>query len=91
MNFNALWVFNRINILFHFNYLQLITDVPCTFSSLESYILVQVQQGGVVRAKFQFRTHDEDGLILYHSMNDPSEVRVGKTHSINHSMGNKLV
>ena len=35
-----------------------------------------MQPGGVVRAEFEFRTHDEDGLLLYHQMNDPSEVRV---------------
>ena len=57
--------------------LQIVTDVPCTFSSLESYLLVGADQAsGVVRAKFQFRTHDEDGLILYHAMNEPSEVKV---------------
>lgn len=55
----------------------IVTDVPCTFSSLESYLLVSADQAsGVVRAKFQFRTHDEDGLILYHAMNEPSEVKV---------------
>lgn len=64
----------RKNLFFH---LQIVTDVPCTYSSLESYILVTSDQAsGVVRAKFQFRTHDEDGLMMYHSMNDPSEVRV---------------
>jgi len=56
---------------------QLATDVPCTFSSLESYLLLDgMDPDGTVKAKFQFRTHDEDGLLLYHQMNDPSEVRV---------------
>ena len=60
-------------------FLQLTTDVPCTFVSLESYILKSgVQAGGTVRAKFQFRTHDEDGLLMYHQMNDQSEVRVSR-------------
>ena len=35
-----------------------------------------MQPGGVVRAKLEFRTHDEDGLLLYHQMIDPSEVKV---------------
>ncbi|KAL4229221.1 biological adhesion [Mactra antiquata] len=54
------------------------TEVPCTYTSLESYITIPgvTSSGGVVRASFQFRTHDEDGLLLYHQMNDPSEVRV---------------
>lgn len=53
-------------------------EIPCTFTSQESYILKSGvgTLGGVVRAGFQFRTHDEDGLLLYHQMNDPSEVRV---------------
>ena len=62
-------------------FLQLTTDVPCTFVSLESYILkTGVQAGGTVRAKFQFRTHDEDGLLMYHQMNDQSEVRVSRKY-----------
>lgn len=54
------------------------TEMPCTYTTQESYILVPgvASSGGIVRASFQFRTHDEDGLLLYHQMNDPSEVRV---------------
>lgn len=53
------------------------TEVPCTFSSYESYIYITgMQAGGPIRAQFQFRTHDEDGLLMYHQMADQMEVRV---------------
>ncbi|KAK3612149.1 hypothetical protein CHS0354_016528 [Potamilus streckersoni] len=56
---------------------RLETDVPCSFPSYSSYIqLSGYQPGGPVRVKFEFRTYDEDGLLLYHQMNDPSQITV---------------
>lgn len=69
------------------DFFQLKTEIPCTYTTQESYILVPgvASSGGIVRASFQFRTHDEDGLLLYHQMNDPSEVRVSKNKTGYHS------
>ncbi|XP_041371694.1 neurexin-4-like [Gigantopelta aegis] len=42
--------------------------VPVTFASSESYLKVDAPAGGPVRVSFEFRTHDEDGLLVYHPL-----------------------
>lgn len=51
-----------------------------TFTSLESSVKVSGQStsGGTVKASFQFRTHDEDGLMLYHKLDKNGEVSVSR-------------
>jgi len=47
---------------------------------VESYIKAagMASTGGTVRASFQFRTHDEDGLLFFHQMTE-GEVQVINT------------
>jgi len=68
---------NHINVYIIFHQ-QLRTDVPVTFTSVESFIKVSgmTSSGGTVRASFQFRTHDEDGLMLYHKLDKNGEIEV---------------
>ncbi|XP_062588516.1 neurexin-4-like [Saccostrea cucullata] len=46
---------------------KMIAPMPATFFSLDSYILTTSDAGGnAFRVRFDFRTHDEDGILLYH-------------------------
>jgi len=44
--------------------------VPITFPTLESRLFITTVSGQVVHVAFEFRTHDSDGLLVYHGMNN---------------------
>lgn len=51
--------------------------MPATFYSLDSYIKTSSDAGGdVFRVRFEFRTHDEDGILLYHEFQEGGNIRV---------------
>ncbi|KAK7477015.1 hypothetical protein BaRGS_00031695, partial [Batillaria attramentaria] len=41
---------------------------PVTFPTLESHIKLEATSSTGIMAQFDFRTHDEDGLLVYHPM-----------------------
>ncbi|ESO94302.1 hypothetical protein LOTGIDRAFT_118711, partial [Lottia gigantea] len=44
------------------------SDPPLSFPTSTSHLLVKGDGTGPVRVQFEFRTHDENGLLLYHPL-----------------------
>lgn len=44
------------------------TAAPVTFPTLDSHLRIQQSSSTGIMAQFEFRTHDEDGLLVYHPM-----------------------
>ena len=42
--------------------------MPVTFPTLESHLEFTATSGTGIQAQMEFRTHDEDGLLIYHPM-----------------------
>ncbi|KAI8777902.1 neurexin-4 [Biomphalaria glabrata] len=55
-------------------YCSVITKVPITFPTLDSLLLVTALSGRVFHIQFDFRTHDKDGLLVYHKMSDDASI-----------------
>ncbi|KAL5009720.1 hypothetical protein ScPMuIL_012025 [Solemya velum] len=56
---------------------MLSTPMPVTFPNFDSYIKKSgIAAGGPVRVRFEFRTHDEDGLLLQHELSDSGSIEV---------------
>lgn len=54
--------------------------MPATFYSLDSYIRTTSDAGGsAFRVKFEFRTHDEDGILLFHEFQAGGSIKVSKS------------
>lgn len=55
---------------------KMTAPMPATFYSLDSYIKTSSDAGGgVFRVRFEFRTHDEDGILLYHEFQEGGNIR----------------
>lgn len=55
---------------------KMTAPMPATFYSLDSYIRTSSDAGGgVFRVRFEFRTHDEDGILLYHEFQEGGNIR----------------
>ena len=50
-------------------YLQIDAPLPATFPSINSYVKYTNADNSIaVRVEFGFRTHDPDGILLYHAL-----------------------
>lgn len=57
--------------------LQTSAATPITFPSLASYIQFTATSSTGIQAQMEFRTHDRDGLLIYHPMStDGSGLKV---------------
>ncbi|XP_060068811.1 neurexin-4-like [Ylistrum balloti] len=51
--------------------------IPMTFFTFDSFaVLKGFDAGGAIRLQFDFRTHDEDGILLHHDMEDGGSIEV---------------
>ncbi|XP_059162405.1 neurexin-4-like [Physella acuta] len=57
-------------------YCNVAAKVPITFPSLASHLFVTALSGRVIHVSLDFRTHDEDGLLVYHPMNADSYLTI---------------
>ncbi|CAL1542707.1 unnamed protein product [Lymnaea stagnalis] len=64
-------------------YCNVLAKVPITFPTLESYLFITAISGRVIHVQFDFRTHDKDGLLVFHKMGTGTDATV--TVTINES------
>ena len=66
--------------------------MPATFYSLDSYIRTTSDAGGsAFRVKFEFRTHDEDGILLFHEFQAGGSIKVSQSKNEKKTINNQCV